>query len=49
MNMSVSSPKPDPKAKTRKSSDDVWPLRGADGRPFYERKQNEQATKMASA
>ena len=39
--------KPDPKATTRKGSDDVWPLRGADGRPFYERKKDEQARKMA--
>ena len=29
-------------ATTRKSADTSWPLRGADGRPFYERKQKEQ-------
>ncbi len=31
-----------PHARTRQSSDSAWPARGADGRPFYERKQKEQ-------
>lgn len=29
-------------ATQRRSAETSWPLRGADGRPFYERKQKEQ-------
>lgn len=32
----------DRKAMQRRSRESAWPLRGADGRPFYERKQKEQ-------
>lgn len=34
-----------PKATTRRSSDSAWPLRGADGRTFAERKEQKDASK----
>lgn len=33
----------DPKARTRRSADSVWPLRGADGLTWAERKERERA------
>lgn len=34
-------------ATQRRSADTSWPLRGADGRPFYERKQKEQSNERS--